>query len=367
MCYNSICGCVSKSTRKPLPFAGVFRYIQKEEGGHTVSIKIIPVIGDSHTWGEGVGAERGFDPVACCGDLRPLPFTPPFYVNLLRDELNRETGSSCEEYEGEALLSLCEGREGCYGVISEKPLILNEPFDFARVFFFATSEETAVELTASSPSGKNTAQKALFSDTSLPSAAVKVAHVFPKKGESAHRLTLTCEADSRAYIYRIELYRGEYALVNCGIGSCPTKKFVEQYFDRYITPLSPYAILFEGCTINDWLQTSSDLKYAAHLRRMLSAQRDLTSRVLWHTVTPIGGSQISGQGTTYNDYVNTMRSVAAEAGVPLVDCNAEMERILSAMPEEARAPYFYHDPWHPGGEGHRLYAELIWPRLKALL
>lgn len=330
-------------------------------------MKIIPVIGDSHTWGEGVGAERAFSPAVCCGDLRPLPFTPPFYVNLLRDRLNRETGSSCAELEGDALLALCEGREASFGVISEKPLILDEPFDFARVFFFATSEETAVDLTASSLSGKNTVRRTLFSDTSLLSASVKVAHVFPQKGETAQRLTLTCEEESRAYVYRIELYRGEYALVNCGIGSCSAKKFAEQYFARYITPLSPYAILFEGCTINDWLQTPSDLQYAAHLRRILSAQRDLTARVLWHTVTPIGGSQISRQGTVYKDYVNTMRSVAAEAEVPLVDCNAEMEAILSAMPEEERASCFYHDPWHPNGEGHRLYAELIWPRLKAFL
>lgn len=332
-----------------------------------MSIKIIPVIGDSHTWGEGVGAERSFAPAVCCGDLRPLPFTPPFYVNLLRDKLNRETGSSCEEYEGEALLSLCEGREGPFGLVKDKPFTLERPFDLARVFFFATSEEAVVRLTATSPSGQSTVTETLFSDTTLTSSAVKVAYVFPGKGETAEKLTVTCEEDSYAYVYRVELYRGPYALVNCGIGSCPTKKFVEQYFDRYITPLSPYAILFEGCTINDWLQTPSDLKYAAHLRRMLSAQRDLTPRVLWHTVTPIGGSQISGQGTTYNDYVNTMRSVAAEAGVPLVDCNAEMEAILSAMPEEARAPYFYHDPWHPNGEGHRLYAEQVWPRLKALL
>ena len=332
-----------------------------------MSIKIIPVIGDSHTWGEGVGAERCFQPPVCCGDLRPLSFTPPCYVNLLRDRLNRETGSSCSEYEGEALLSLCEGREGSFGLLREKPLILEQPFDLARVFFYATSEEAEVRLTASSPAGEHTVTETLFSDTSLMSAAVRVAHVLPKKGETAHRLTVACDGDCHTYICRIELYRGPYALVNCGIGSCPVKKFVEQYFDRYVTPLSPYAILFEGCTINDWLCTPSDLKYAAHLRRMLSAQRNLTSRVLWHTVTPIGGSQISGQGTTYNDYVNTMRSVAAEADVPLVDCNAEMTAILAPMAEDERNAYFYHDPWHPNGEGHRLYAESVWPRLRALL
>jgi hypothetical protein len=165
----------------------------------------------------------------------------------------------------------------------------------------------------------------------------------------------------------VELYRGAYALVNCGIGSCPVGKFVDTYFSRYVEPLSPFAILFEGCTINDWLLTPSADLYAAGLTRMLAAQRGLTPRVLWHTVTPIGGSQVSGQGTVYADYVAAMRNVAAASHVPLEDCNASMEVILAAMPEEARAPYFYHDPWHPGGEGHRLYAELIWPRLRALL
>ncbi|MBO5511658.1 MAG: SGNH/GDSL hydrolase family protein [Clostridia bacterium] len=332
-----------------------------------MSIKVIPVIGDSHTWGEGVGAERSLDPAVCCGDLRPLPFTPPCYVNLLRDRLNTETGSSCSEYEGEALTALCEGKEGAFGVVSEKPLTIDEDFDLARIFFYAGSEEAEVKLTASAPSGDTAVTEILFSDTSLMSVAVKVAHIMPKKGETAHRLTATCGEDCRALVYRVELYRGPYALLNCGIGSCPTKKFVESYFDRYVAPLSPYAILFEGCTINDWLCTPTDLKYAAHLRRMLSAQRDLTSRVLWHTVTPIGGSQISRQGTVYTDYVNTMRSVAAEAGVALVDCNAEMAALLAPMSEAEQAAYFYHDPWHPNGEGHRLYAELIWSSLKAWL
>ena len=243
------------------------------------------------------------------------------------------------------------------------PLVISEAFSLARVFFIAEAEEAEAELSAE---GCEPVSLPLHNDTDTYNTRMRVAHLIAPAGE-APGLTVSCTAGRRILVYRVELYTGDYALVNCGIGSCPVGKFIDEYFPRYVEPLSPYAILFEGCTINDWLQTSSDLKYAAHLRRMLSAQRDLTSRVLWHTVTPIGGTQISGQGTVYNDYVNTMRSVAAEAGVPLVDCNAEMERILSAMPEEARAPYFYHDPWHPNGEGHRLYAEEIAHGLMSLV
>lgn len=332
-----------------------------------MSIKIISVIGDSHTWGQGVAAEASLEPEACCGDLRPLTFSAPFYVNLLRDRLNAETASSCSEYQGEALFSLCTGRWGADGILSEYPLQIKESFDLARVFFYATSEEATVCMTASSDRGDAVTQKTLFSDTSQTSVCVQVAHVLPLGGGRAHGLTLSCKGESRAYVYRIELYRGEYALVNGGIGSCPTRKYVESYFDTYVTPLTPHAILFEGCTINDWLCTPTDLKYAAHLRRMLAAQRDLTPRVLWHTVSPVGGSQISGQGTSYIDYVNTMRSVAAETGVPLVDCHAQMQAFLDTLPEEERATRFFSDPRHPNGEGHRLYAEAIYPRLRALL
>ena len=310
-----------------------------------MGIRIIPIIGDSHTWGEGVGAERRMQPPVCCGDLRPLPFSPPCYVNLLRDELNRRTGSSCTDYEWGAGLTVMAG----------KPLKISDSFSLARVFFVANTEAAEAELSAE---GCDTAFVSLQSDTDAYNTRVRVAHLMCPDGE-AGGLTVACTAGTSVCVYRIELYTGAYALVNCGIGSCPAGKFVDEYFPRYVEPLKPYAILFEGCTINDWLLTPSSGKYAADLRRMLVAQRNLTSRVLWHTVTPIGGSQESGQGTIYADYVNAMRSVAAEANVMLVDCHADMERILSALPEEERAPYFYHDPWHPNGEGHRLYAEEI--------
>ena len=316
-----------------------------------MGIRIIPIIGDSHTWGEGVGAEKSIQPPVCCGDLRPLSFAPPCYVNLLREELNRKTGSACTDYEWGAGLTVEAGA----------PLTIPDSFALARVFFVANAEAAEAGLSAE---GCDTVTLPLQSDTDTYNTRVRIAHLIPATETAG--LTIFCTKGT-VCVYRVELYTGPYALVNCGIGSCPVGKFVDEYFPRYVEALKPYAILFEGCTINDWLLTPSDLQYAANLRRMLVAQRNLTSRVLWHTVTPVGGSQQSGQGTTYADYVNAMRSVAAETGVPLVDCNATMTAVLEAMPEEARSPYFYHDPWHPNGEGHRLYAEGIFSRLMELL
>ena len=333
----------AKVTAYPSPFAGAFQYPSKEDV--SMGIRVIPIIGDSHTWGEGVGAEKHMQPPVCCGDLRPLPFAPPCYVNLLREELNRRTGSACADFEWGAGLTVTAGN----------PLTVPEDFALARVFFVANAEPAEAELSAE---GCEAVSVPLQSDTDTYNTRMRVAHLICPHGETSG-LTVACTAGESIVVYRVELYTGAYALVNCGIGSCPVGKFIDEYFPRYVEPLKPYAILFEGCTINDWLLTPSHLRYAADLRRMLAVQRNLTSRIVWHTVTPIGGSQRSGQGTVYDDYVNAMRSVAGEANVPLVDCNAVMERRLSAMPEESRAPYFYHDPWHPNGEGHRLYAEEI--------
>lgn len=318
-------------------------------------MKIIAVIGDSHTWGEGVGAERNFVPPVCCGDLRVVPFGYPSYVNLLREAIHRETDSSCLEFEWDGGLPVEAG----------KPLTLAGRFTLARVFFCA--EGDAAEAVIAATADEVSATVSIPSDVGGFNSRVYVTHLQIPDGGEAEGVTVTCAFGARVLVQRVELYRGGYAVVNCGIGSCPVGKYVDVYFDRYITPLAPYAILFEGNTINDWLQSPTPDAYAADLVRMLDAQHRLTQRILWHTVTPIGGNQINSRGIAYDDYVNAMRKVAREQVVALEDCNAHMNALLAAMPENERAPYFFADPWHPNGTGHRLYAEMILPALKETL
>lgn len=329
-------------------------------------MKTIAVIGDSHVWGEGVGAERRFVPPVCCGDLRPLPFDPPSYVNLLRTAVNAATASSVSEYEGEPLFTLCGGREGPCGVVENIPLVIEGDFSLARVFIHAEAETASLELIADTDEGEIRVTHLLDGGSPAINASLRVLQVTMPDGQEAHKLTVRLGEGKRALVYRVELYSGAYAVVNCGIGSCPVGLFADTYFDRYITPLKPYAILFEGCTINDWLRTSTPEVYAADLRRMLTAQRALTDRLLWHTVFPITGNRVSSLGGTYDAYVDAMRSVAQDEGIPLVDCNAEVSALLSMLPEEERDTRLFHDPWHPSGEGHRLYADLIRPELTKL-
>ena len=151
-----------------------------------MAIRIIPVIGDSHTWGEGVGAERRFRPPVCCGDLRPLPFTPPCYVNLLRDELNRKTGSACKEF---------EWPEG-FSAEAGAPLVISEAFSLARVFFIAEAEEAEAELSAE---GCEPVSLPLQSDTDTYNTRMRVAHLIAPAGE-APVLTVSCPDGSRILV-----------------------------------------------------------------------------------------------------------------------------------------------------------------------
>ena len=108
--------------------------------------KIISVIGDSHTWGQGVGADYPFRPGVCAGDLRMIPFKNPGYVNLLRHAVNLRTGSGAEEYFGPRLHALCEEAEDDYGYFAATPLELEETFSCVRIYFRSGSADTSVEV-----------------------------------------------------------------------------------------------------------------------------------------------------------------------------------------------------------------------------
>lgn len=71
-----------------------------------IMIKTIVCTGDSHTWGQGpkgvceyFSSSLGGGNSVCAGDLRPVPFKFPCYVNLIRDEINKISGSSIYEKE----------------------------------------------------------------------------------------------------------------------------------------------------------------------------------------------------------------------------------------------------------------------------
>ncbi|MCQ2429905.1 MAG: SGNH/GDSL hydrolase family protein [Clostridia bacterium] len=325
-------------------------------------MKVIALMGDSHTWGEGVGAEYGFDPPVVCADKRMNSFAYPNYANLLRKAVNLRTGSTAREIIRDELAALCGGREGDYGILSpDKPVSVRSPFGLCRLFLFGRPEPAAVTV---SLDGRTARTLTVRSDDPSPSAAVCLVTLRAPSG--IHTLTLTASAPVR--LHRIELYDGPYAVVNCGIGSCPIGRYVDTFFRDYIAALEPYAVVLEGNTINDWLTGEPLSAYADDLTRAVAAVRALTPRIMAHSVFPIAGARTWGAADVpYESYVSAMKDTLEKLGVRFADTHAAFLDELSRVPEARRNQFLYHDPWHPNGTGHAIYAREILPELCALI
>jgi hypothetical protein len=277
-----------------------------------INMKIIVCTGDSHTWGQGPrGVEAHFcDPPVAGGDLRPVPFGFPCYVNLLRDEINRRTGSSAFETEPKTEIT------GEY--------IINKRADLARFFYRFKGHNNIAAETASAAGGVTETENAVYCFGDM----------------------LTIKPKRTLHLYRAELYSGGYAVINSGVGSCTTTRFIEQFYESYVKRFDPFIIVAEAHTINDWLNRVTPSDVNANLRHILCGCPKAKAVLL--TVSPIGGdTALPWNDIDYREYVTESRCAAKEAGVPIADAN-----ILIGTDK-------FTDMWHVNEEGHRIYFETI--------
>ena len=159
-------------------------------------MKFIICTGDSHTWGQGPAGllEHFTDPEVQAGELRPSPFAIPFYVNLVRDEVNRRTGSSAYEEEPRRVI------EGEYRT--------GRVCDAARfVFRF---------------DGHNNYKVAAVID------GVSRSPLVDARTDGNGELVIT--VPEPMHLYRAEYYSGDYAVINAGVGSCTTRRYLGQFY-----------------------------------------------------------------------------------------------------------------------------------------
>lgn len=320
-------------------------------------MKIIAMLGDSHTWGEGVGADYGLVPPAQCSDLRMLPFGFPSYVNLIRDAYSLMTDSHAEEYYAEKLTDLCEIADGQFGIVNKKSLVIEENFLLCRIFLKAQNEKACAKITVD---GKLYGDYEIQSGENGMNKCIRLINV--RLREEAHKLKITSESGTGIYVHRIEFYSGEYAVVNCGVGSCTVERYIKEYFDKYIAELNPYAVVFEGCTVNDWLSGKTLAAYSADIELMIQLVNNCTQKLVMHTTFPVTGGIYYGDGiNSYDEYVDTARRTAQKNGIPVADCYATAQKLILAVPIEKRNSFMHHDKWHPNGTGHYLYATTLLP------
>lgn len=326
-------------------------------------MKRIVCTGDSHTWGQGVpGLAADFDPPFVGGELRRTGFGIDSYVNQLRRRVEAITGSRSFEWDAKAL-----ARQGglpysppCARV-GQVPFTLRFQGALLRVSYALGDAPVQWEL----------AVDGVPKDGGILPAATdnkpyRLCHVHLEEGEH----TLTVSAQSGVFpLVRIESYTGPFAVINAGIGSCPSFRYREKYFAEYVAAAKPDIVLAEAHTINDWIAGAPPEEYGRRLEALL---RDFTAQgaqTVLMTVAPTGGDQRWQNGPLYEEYVAASRLAAQRAAVPVCDANRRIAAAVAGLTETEMAEKLLDDIWHPNLWGHTLYADLLLETLqeKALL
>lgn len=281
-------------------------------------MKTIVFTGDSHTWGQGDAAVLNyFRNQVAAGDLRPVPFHLPCYVNMVRDELNRITGSIAYD--------------------ADYNLFINHKFntgiscELARFYFACQPQQAACMI-----NGKPFLIPASWGENSYVTAAVFCEGI------------PIFEPDGDVFLYRGEFYNGAYAVINSGIGSCTSVRYIQEYYTRYVSVFHPAFIIAEGHSINDWINHIPLPHTGRALKTILNRHKSDGCEGMLLTVSPINGSTSEPfNAIDYYEYIKESRSAGEAAGVIILDG-------YSAIGDG-----HYADNWHPDYDGHKIYAELI--------
>lgn len=308
--------------------------------------------GDSHTWGQGAAnvVER-FDPPVVAGDLRPIDFDTDSYVNHLRRMVESATGAKSFQWTAQEIAN--KGQCPYIAPCAE----LDHDFEMdvqgalLRIVIGPHAEPVHWDL---SVSGESRVLQ-FFPSESSNDFRILTLHL----PEGNHTLTLK-KRSGNLHLYRVESYSGPAAVINCGIGSCPTFKFRELYWDDYVVSLKPDIVLAEAHTINDWLTGDTPETYRKNLANLLKDFRSLGAETVLMTVAPIGGPQkLPYTASDYQDYIEASRLAATDSGAILCDANYLMTIATENMSPEVWFDYLLDDNWHPNDRGHHLYSALL--------
>lgn len=317
-------------------------------------IRTIVCTGDSHTWGQGASleAQNNLNPPVMAGDLRPLPFDQGDYVSLLRKRVSQETSSFYGEISAEKFAGI-DMYENC-AIVESRPLTIEKPANLFRIFFKCQSQPSTAAVYLDGQKVKIVELQA----EKITNAYVQIP-VFAE-GDTCHRLEIQTVTGT-VLVYRLEWYSGTYAVINSGIGSCPSKQFGKVFWDSYVAAYQPAILVMEAHTINDWLTGESTEVYRQQLAGLLRQGKTTGAEVLMVTVPQILGEQmLPSTAAPYDEFVAASRQAAEDEQVPIADVNQVFRNDFNATMPDQREQALFSDPWHVTSTGHQLYAQTIW-------
>lgn len=297
-------------------------------------MKILAIIGDSHGWGQGAhGVWESIEKEAPVegGELRPVPFRFPCFANLIRTSVEAKTGSSSHDKNPRKSL----------------PVTFSSEAGLIRLFL--TAEETDGEACVSF---NGEIKKELFLPKEGHPKPYKAVTLFlDKPGE--------IEITGNGSLYRVEEYFGSHAVVNCSVGSTPTFRYLENFWETYVALLLPEEILIEPCTINDWLSGETPEEYKKNLLRLfIKALEDKRKVACLGCTTIMGRQESPATGVPYSDYLAAAKEAALSLSLPFADTAAVFKEMSAGLSEKEAFDLLFSDNWHPNDRGHAVYARL---------
>lgn len=317
-------------------------------------IKTIVCTGDSHTWGQyATGLCDDFHTPAIAGDLRWTNFKAPNYVNLLRNHINQKTNSLSAQYGvGQKEFFKISGKV----IFNEFMNIIDGSITFVANsglmrFMYKCGPDCGEAVVM--VNGKEYAK--INSENSVEINFKIFTMTIPDDNTTVTIKTV----GSLFSIYKVEIYQGEYAVINSGIGSCTTGKLLREFWVDYVEKYNPSLVIIEAQSINDWINKIDLETYKNNLATMFSKAKDQGSKAILLTVSPILGSQVSESGELYENYIKTSRIAASMSNIPIADANQRIAQEMDFKLQSGKPNTLYEDGWHVNDEGHQLYFESI--------
>lgn len=170
------------------------------------------------------------------------------------------------------------------------------------------------------------------------------------------------------YISHIQHDKGEYALINSGVGSCTTQRYLEECFDYCIAEFRPDIVIVEAQTINDWIHYEKAEKHSYWLNLLLDSCKVMGSKLVFSTVAPICGYQESKKfGIPYANFIAESKRVGEREDLLFADSHAAFLEEYATIPEAEQFDQLHVDNWHVNARGHQIYANTIFAQLNKLL